>query len=244
MKRYLSINLQFNIYVFNTNPVEVDTNSVEFNINPVEIDINSLKADIKLIDFDINSIETDTNPVGVDTSSVNIDIKRVGTDTKSGGSGISEINKEENGMRIGVTGIFASGKGTVCEMFRELGAGVVDTDIVAREIMEPGTEGLKRVVEEFGDSFINSDGTLDRRGFANSVFTSAEKVKRLNELTHPLILDIVTERTSGKGIFMVNTPLLFESGFDKYMEKNIVVTAGNDQVLVRGSKRDNISLRR
>jgi len=144
-------------------------------------------------------------------------------------------------MRIGVTGIFASGKGTVCEMFRELGAGVVDTDIVAREIMEPGTEGLKRVVEEFGDSFINSDGTLDRRGFANSVFTSAEKVKRLNELTHPLILDIVTERTSGKGIFMVNTPLLFESGFDKYMEKNIVVTAGNDQVLVRGSKRDNIS---
>ncbi len=144
-------------------------------------------------------------------------------------------------MRIGVTGIFASGKGTVCEMFRELGAGVVDTDIVAREIMEPGAAGLKMVVEEFGDSFINSDGTLDRRGFANSVFTSAEKVKRLNEITHPLILDIVMERTSGAGIFMVNTPLLFESGFDKYMEKNIVVTAGNDQVLDRGSRRDNIT---
>ena len=144
-------------------------------------------------------------------------------------------------MRIGVTGIFASGKGTVCEMFRELGAGVVDTDIVAREIMEPGAIGLKKVVEEFGDSFINSDGTLDRRGFANSVFTSAEKVKRLNEITHPVIKEIVIERTSGKEIFMVNTPLLFESGFDKLMEKNIVVTAGNDQVLVRGSKRDNIS---
>jgi dephospho-CoA kinase len=144
-------------------------------------------------------------------------------------------------MRIGVTGIFASGKGTVCEMFRELGAGVVDTDIVAREIMEPGANGLKKVVEEFGDSFINSDGTLDRRGFANSVFTSAEKVKRLNEITHPLILDIVMERTSGEGLFMVNTPLLFESGFDKYMEKNIVVTAGNDQVLDRGSRRDNIT---
>lgn len=144
-------------------------------------------------------------------------------------------------MRIGVTGIFASGKGTVCEMFRELGAGVVDTDIVAREIMEPGAIGLRRVVKEFGDSFINSDGTLDRRGFANSVFTSAEKVKRLNEVTHPLIKEIVLERTSGDGIFMVNTPLLFESGFDKLMEKNIVVTAGNDQVLVRGSKRDNIT---
>jgi dephospho-CoA kinase len=126
-------------------------------------------------------------------------------------------------------------------MFRELGAGVVDTDIVAREIMEPGAIGLRRVVEEFGDSFINSDGTLDRRGFANSVFTSAEKVKRLNEITHPVIKEIVLERTSGDGIFMVNTPLLFESGFDKIMEKNIVVTAGNDQVLVRGSKRDNIT---
>ena len=144
-------------------------------------------------------------------------------------------------MRRGVTGICASGKGTVCEMFRELGAGVVDTDIVAREIMEPGAIGLQRVVEEFGDSFINSDGTLDRRGFANSVFTSAEKVKRLNEITHPVIKEIVLERTSGDGIFMVNTPLLFESGFDKIMEKNIVVTAGNDQVLVRGSKRDNIT---
>lgn len=144
-------------------------------------------------------------------------------------------------MRIGVTGIFASGKGTVCEMFRELGAGVVDTDIVAREIMEPGSAGLKKVVEEFGDSFILSDGTLDRRGFANHVFTSAEKVRRLNEITHPVILGIVMERSSGEGIFMVNTPLLFESGFDKYMEKNIVVTAGNDQVLDRGSKRDNIS---
>jgi len=144
-------------------------------------------------------------------------------------------------MRIGVTGIFASGKGTVCEMFRELGAGVVDTDIVAREIMEPGSAGLEKVVEEFGDSFINSDGSLDRRGFANHVFTSSEKVKRLNEITHPVILEIVMERSEGKGIFMINTPLLFESGFDKYMEKNIVVTAGSDQVLVRGSKRDNIS---
>ena len=145
-------------------------------------------------------------------------------------------------MRIGVTGIFASGKGTVCEMFRELGAGVIDTDIVAREIMEPGAQGLMKVVEEFGDSFINSDGTLDRRGFASHVFTSAAKVKRLNEITHPIIREIVIERTSGDGIYMINTPLLFESGFNEFMEKNIVVTAGDDQVLDRGSRRDNISV--
>ena len=144
-------------------------------------------------------------------------------------------------MRIGVTGIFASGKGTVCEMFRELGAGVIDTDIVAREIMEPGGAGLLRIVDAFGSGCLNKDGTLDRRNFANSVFGNDEKVRLLNSITHPLILDIVMERTSFNGIWMVNTPLLFESGFNAYMNLNIVVTASDQQVLDRGSKRDNIS---
>ena len=140
-----------------------------------------------------------------------------------------------------MTGIFASGKGTVCEMFRELGAGVIDTDIIARQIMEPGQEGLKSLVERFGSGFLNSDGTLDRRGFANYVFGNNERVKALNDITHPAILKIVTESTTGDKIWMVNTPLLFESGFNKYMEYNIVVTAGLNQVLSRGSERDKIS---
>ena len=144
-------------------------------------------------------------------------------------------------MRVGVTGIFASGKGTVCELFRELGASVIDTDLIAREIMEPGKKGLQDLIHEFGDSFIKSDGTLDRRAFANYVFSCEEKVRRLNEITHPIILNIVLERRKGNGIYMINTPLLFESGFDRYMDKNIVVTAGDEQVILRGCKRDNIS---
>jgi dephospho-CoA kinase len=144
-------------------------------------------------------------------------------------------------MRIGVTGIFASGKGTVCEMFRELGAEIIDTDIIAREIMEPGQDGLNKVIECFGSGFINSNGTLDRRGFANSVFGDHEKVKLLNEITHPFILKIVIERSSGDGIYMINTPLLYESEFDKYMNFCIVVTAEDNHVLSRGSKRDKIS---
>jgi dephospho-CoA kinase len=143
-------------------------------------------------------------------------------------------------MRIGVTGIFASGKGTVCEMFRELGAEVIDTDIIAREIMEPGQDALKQIIERFGLKFINSDGTLDRRGFANSVFGDNEKVRILNEITHPAIKKIVIERTSGNKIYMINTPLLFEAEFDKFMDYNIIVTANENQVLSRGSKRDKI----
>ncbi len=146
-------------------------------------------------------------------------------------------------MKIGVTGIFASGKGTVCAMFEELGARIIDTDIIARDIVEPGTEGLAFLVEEFGPEIIGNDGALDRRGFGNLVFKDPERVKRLNEITHPLILKKAAEifQSTPKAIFMVNTPLLFESGFDRFMDKNIVVTAGTEQALERGSLRDNIS---
>ncbi|MCP4132695.1 MAG: dephospho-CoA kinase [bacterium] len=144
-------------------------------------------------------------------------------------------------MRIGVTGIFASGKGTVCELFGELGAEVIDTDIVAREIVEPGSTGLNEIINEFGKGFILEDGTLDRRRFANSIFTDKGKVSRLNSITHPIILRKVLEQSTPGKIYMINTPLLFESGFNDHMEKNIVVIANNDQVIDRGIKRDAIT---
>lgn len=146
-------------------------------------------------------------------------------------------------MKVGVTGIFASGKGTVCRMFEDLGAGVIDTDILAREIVEPGSKGLDLLVREFGQGILNNEGTLDRRGFGMLVFKDPEKVKRLNAITHPLILDktlALAEEEPGR-IYMVNTPLLFESGFYRHMEKNIVVTADTGQVIHRGMQRDHIT---
>lgn len=146
-------------------------------------------------------------------------------------------------MKIGVTGIFASGKGTVCAMFAELGAGVIDTDILAREIVAPGSEGLGLLIKEFGSGILTEDGTLDRRSFANLVFKDPSKVRRLNELTHPLILKKAMEIIAAdpERIYMVNTPLLFESGFDRHMDKNIVVTADPEDAVKRGVRRDGIS---
>ncbi len=144
-------------------------------------------------------------------------------------------------MRVGVTGIFASGKGTVCELFRELGAGVIDTDIVAREIMEPGQAGLENVISRFGESFLDEEGRLKRREFGLYVFEKKERVDLLNSITHPLILEEVKKRSSGNSIYMINVPLLFESGYDRIMDKNIVVTANDSQVLDRGVLRDGIS---
>lgn len=144
-------------------------------------------------------------------------------------------------MRVGVTGNYASGKGTVCKFFEELGAVVIDTDFLAREIVEPGSRGLIQMVEAFGKEILDENGTLDRRRFANIVFKNDDLVKKLNEITHPLILELVKERSKGDKIYVINTPLLFESGFDKEMDFNIVVKAEISQVIERGMKRDSIS---
>jgi dephospho-CoA kinase len=146
-------------------------------------------------------------------------------------------------MKVGVTGIYASGKGTVCAMFEELGAKVIDTDILAREVVEPGSIGLKLYVKEFGKKILNADGTLNRRTFANIVFKDTRKVKLINEITHPLISQKMLEiiNNTPDKIYMINTPLLFESDFHKFMDYNITVFANNDQVIERGLSRDNIT---
>lgn len=144
-------------------------------------------------------------------------------------------------MRVGVTGIFASGKNTVCDMFKKLGAEIIDADEIAREIMMPGCDGLLAVLGEFGDSFLDSAGALKRREFADYVFSDSERVKRLNAVTHPIIHRHIMERSQGDGIFMLNVPLLFETGLDKFADYNIVVSAHNEQAVARGVQRDNIS---
>jgi dephospho-CoA kinase len=146
-------------------------------------------------------------------------------------------------MKIGVTGIYASGKGTVCAMFEELGAKIIDTDILAREVVEPGTQGLELYVKEFSKEILNSDGTLNRRALANIVFKDPKKVKLINDITHPLIQQKMLKiiNFAPDKIFMINTPLLYETDFHKYMDYNITVFANNDQVIERGLSRDNIT---
>jgi len=145
-------------------------------------------------------------------------------------------------MRVGVTGNYASGKGTVCEIFQDLGGQVIDTDLVAREIVQPNTIGLQKIVTVFGEDYLDQNGFLKRRDLAQFVFQDPLRVKKLNEITHPLILDIVLEKTSKAGFFFINTPLLFEAKFHLHMDKNIVVMAKESQLLDRGQKRDNLSL--
>jgi dephospho-CoA kinase len=145
-------------------------------------------------------------------------------------------------MRIAVTGSYATGKGTVCAMFSELGAIEIDTDSIAREIVEPGMETLSRIVEAFGKEFLNSDGSLNRRALGKHVFADPEKVSILNSITHPKIRERIIElspETNGK-IYMINAPVLFEAHLEDNMDAVIVVSASKDQSIQRGAKRDGL----
>jgi dephospho-CoA kinase len=147
-------------------------------------------------------------------------------------------------MKIGVTGNYASGKGTVCDIFASYGAVIIDTDIIAREIVVPGSDALMEISREFGTEFINKDGTLNRRTLGSFVFENEERVKKLNNILHPKIFAVTLARSSDDSvIYMINAPVLFESGFDLYMDAIIVVSADIDQSIQRGTVRDGIDPR-
>lgn len=145
-------------------------------------------------------------------------------------------------MRVGVTGNYSSGKSTVCSFFEELGGEIIDTDIIARKVLEKGSSGLKKITEIFGEEFLLPDGNLDRRKLAYHVFKSEERTRTLNLIVHPLISDIViSDSVPDDKIYFINAPLLFEAKLNPLMEKNIIVVADEKLMIERGMARDNLS---
>lgn len=145
-------------------------------------------------------------------------------------------------FRVGLTGGIASGKSTVADMFAGLGAGVVDTDTVAREVVSPGEPGLEAVVAEFGAEILQPNGELDRRALRNIVFSEPERRELLESILHPLIrartLQLVEELDTPYAIIVV--PLLLETGFDELVERVLVVDCPEAQQLKRLCRRDDV----
>jgi dephospho-CoA kinase len=90
-------------------------------------------------------------------------------------------------LRIGLTGGIGAGKSSVTATFAQCGGVIVDADVIAREVVEPGTEGLAALVEEFGDDILSPDGALDRQALAAKAFQDNEARKTLNGIVHPLV---------------------------------------------------------
>jgi len=145
-------------------------------------------------------------------------------------------------MRVGITGSYASGKGTVCGFFENLGAKIIDTDIISREITVPGSPCLSLLIDAFGSIYLNEDGSLNRRMLGKFVFADPVRVVQLNAITHPFILKEILEQTADKGsVFMINAPVLIEAGFHTCMDAVIVIKSSDEQSVLRGIKRDGLT---
>lgn len=149
--------------------------------------------------------------------------------------------------KVGLTGSIAVGKSFVCEVFRELGCAVLDADQVARDVVEPGTIGLKRVVDAFGDSVLKLDGNLDRPKLGSIVFADEEKRLLLNSIIHPLVFELQNawldevESNDPDAIAIVDAALMIESGGYKRFEMLIVVWCEAELQLQRLMARDGIA---
>jgi dephospho-CoA kinase len=149
-------------------------------------------------------------------------------------------------LKVGLTGSIAVGKSFVVECFRELGCHVLDADYTAREVVEPGTVGLQRIVETFGSEVLDGD-KLNRAKLGAIVFANEEKRQKLNSIVHPLVIErqnewiTKTEASDPGGIAIIDAALMIESGGYKRFDKLIVVWCRADIQLARLMARGGLS---
>ena len=131
-------------------------------------------------------------------------------------------------IAVGLTGGIGSGKSTVGKLLVERGAVLVDADQLAREVVEPGSETLARVVEQFGPAVLQPDGRLDRQALASVVFADDAALSHLNDIMHPPVGALMTERLTAldatDAIAVLDIPLLVEGGArDRYPVAGVLV---------------------
>ena len=129
-------------------------------------------------------------------------------------------------MRVGLTGGIASGKSTVSSFLRELGAVVIDADQLAREVVAPGTDGLRQVVEAFGPEVLTADGQMDRPKVGSIVFADPQKRQLLEGIIWPLVGARTVELVDAAGpdaLVVHDIPLLVETGQASLYDAVIVV---------------------
>jgi dephospho-CoA kinase len=145
-------------------------------------------------------------------------------------------------LRIGLTGGIASGKTTVAAMFAELGAGIVDTDLVARRVVAPGSSGLAAVVHAFGRCVTTESGELDRKALREIVFRDEAQRRRLEAILHPLIRDETLAQVGRleAPYAVIAVPLLVETDFASLVDRVLVVDCPTELQLERLMRRDRI----
>jgi len=158
-----------------------------------------------------------------------------------------KVNDGGRRTLLGVTGGIASGKSTISKMLLDLGAPLIDFDLIARQVVEPGTSGLAKIVEYFGPQVLSADGTLNRKKVSTLVFADPEKRKKLESFTHPPIFaeffrqaDVIAAEQPD-AIIQVAVPLLIELDLQYLFDKILVVHIPAAVQEERLARRDNIT---
>ncbi|NIZ05668.1 dephospho-CoA kinase [Pseudoalteromonas sp. HF66] len=144
---------------------------------------------------------------------------------------------------LGLTGGIGSGKSAVSAMFEELGIQVVDADIVAREVVEPGSVGFTKITAHFGDEILTDNGTLDRAKLRTIIFADESEKQWLNSLLHPLIREsMITQLKQATSQYVILVaPLLFENGLEKYCDHTLLIDVPVEVQITRTTARDDVS---
>lgn len=145
---------------------------------------------------------------------------------------------------VGLTGGYASGKSTVTRMFEELGATIIDADILARKVVEQAKPAWSEIVSHFGEGILLENREIDRKALGEIIFSDEKAREKLNEIVHPKVLDeeLKSIEETGKrtpdAVVVLSVPLLIESGHYRHCNRIVVVTVDEKIHIQRLMKRD------
>mgnify|MGYP000103090185 CR=1 FL=1 len=154
---------------------------------------------------------------------------------------------ETESILVGLTGGIASGKSTVIRYLRDNGYSIIDADKLGHRVLEPGTHGYKKVVETFGKGILHPEGTVNRPALGKIVFLDPQKLKRLNEISHPIIADMIQKEYEKlvsdcvRKIVFLEAAILIEANWHKVCQHIWVVTLDPAIAIQRLQARDGLS---
>lgn len=152
-------------------------------------------------------------------------------------------------LKVGLTGGIGSGKTTVSDLFKKLNVSVIDTDIIARNLIDNNTEVTQEIINFFGEDVITGNGMIDRKKLAAAVFKDKTRKQQLENILHPKIRREVNHQITRFGsqktppaYIIIVIPLLFETDFHDLVDRTLVVMADKDSRITRVQQRDNRSV--
>ncbi len=162
---------------------------------------------------------------------------------KTKNSSTDKVSTRKTPYKVGLTGGIACGKTTVSDMFLKLGATVIDTDLISREVVEPGSPVLEELARTFGTGILQQGGTLDRRALRKLVFENTQELARLNAIMLPAIFRRLEEKLScvDTDYVIIVIPLLFENHLENKVDRTLVIDCPEEIQIARLTKRDNVT---